>query len=70
MVHQMQLTDRWFGWFGDYASCYGCAGLGVFAYLSGDIRFANYLHIPYVKYTSELVVICSAMIGAGWLSLV
>ena len=41
------------------------AGLGVFAYLSGDIRFANYLHIPYVKYTSELVVICSAMVGAG-----
>ena len=41
------------------------AGLGVFAYLSGDVRFANYLHIPYVKYTSELVVICSAMIGAG-----
>ena len=41
------------------------AGLGVFAYLAGDIRFANYLHIPYVKYTSELVVICSAMVGAG-----
>jgi phospho-N-acetylmuramoyl-pentapeptide-transferase len=41
------------------------AGLGVFAYLSGDIRFANYLHIPYVKYTSELVLICSSMIGAG-----
>ena len=41
------------------------AGLGVFAYLSGDVRFANYLHIPYVKYTSELVVICAAMIGAG-----
>ncbi|MDO1747230.1 phospho-N-acetylmuramoyl-pentapeptide-transferase, partial [Escherichia coli] len=40
-------------------------GLGVFAYLSGVIRFANYFHIPYVKYTSELVVICSAMIGAG-----
>lgn len=41
------------------------AGLGVFAYLSGDVRFANYLHIPYIKYTSELIVICSAMIGAG-----
>ncbi|CAG2160412.1 unnamed protein product [Oppiella nova] len=41
------------------------AGLGVFAYLAGDIRFANYLHIPYVKYTSELVIICAAMIGAG-----
>lgn len=41
------------------------AGLGVFAYLSGDVRFANYLHIPYIKYTSELVVICSAMVGSG-----
>lgn len=42
------------------------AGLGVFAYLSGDVRFATYLHIPYIKYTSELVVICSAMVGAGF----
>lgn len=41
------------------------AGLGVFAYLAGDLRFANYLHLPYVKYSSELVVICAAMIGAG-----
>ena len=41
------------------------AGLGVFAYLAGDIRFAEYLHIPYVKYASELVVICAAMVGAG-----
>src|SRR5690606_1716862 len=40
-------------------------GLGVFAYLAGDVRFANYLHIPYVKYSSELVVVCAAMIGAG-----
>ena len=41
------------------------AGLGVFAYLAGDVRFADYLHMPYVKYASELVVICAAMIGAG-----
>lgn len=41
------------------------AGLGVFAYLAGDVRFANYLHIPYVRFASELVVICAAMIGAG-----
>lgn len=41
------------------------AALGVFAYLSGDVRFADYLHIPYVAYSSELVVICSAMVGAG-----
>lgn len=42
------------------------AGLGVFAYLSGDVRFANYLHIPYIKYASELIIICSAMVGAGF----
>ncbi|MDQ8935203.1 phospho-N-acetylmuramoyl-pentapeptide-transferase [Acinetobacter rudis] len=41
------------------------AGLGVFAYLAGDLRFAEYLHIPYVRYASELVVICAAMVGAG-----
>lgn len=41
------------------------AALGVFAYLSGDVRFANYLHIPYINYASELIVICSAMVGAG-----
>ena len=33
------------------------AGLGVFAYLAGDVRFANYLHIPYVKYSSELTLL-------------
>ena len=25
------------------------AGLGVFAYLAGDVRFANYLHISLCK---------------------
>ncbi|MFB2539144.1 MULTISPECIES: phospho-N-acetylmuramoyl-pentapeptide-transferase [unclassified Acinetobacter] len=42
------------------------AGLGVFAYLTGDIRFATYLHIPYVSYASELVLICAAISGAGF----
>jgi len=41
------------------------SGLGVFAYLSGNIEFARYLHIPYIGYNSELVVICAAMIGSG-----
>jgi phospho-N-acetylmuramoyl-pentapeptide-transferase len=41
------------------------SGLGVFAYLSGNFGFANYLHIPHIAYNSELVVICAAMIGAG-----
>lgn len=40
-------------------------GLGVFAYVSGDTRFADYLHIPYIAYNSELVVICASIVGAG-----
>lgn len=41
------------------------AGLGVFAYVTGDARFAEYLHIPYIELASELVVVCAAIIGAG-----
>ena len=41
------------------------AGLGAFAYLSGDARYAAYLYLPYIPQTSELVVICGAMVGSG-----
>tara|TARA_R110002124_G_scaffold126348_1_gene285894 strand:+ start:14295 stop:15377 length:1083 start_codon:yes stop_codon:yes gene_type:complete len=41
------------------------AGLGVFAYLSGNINFSSYLAIPYVPGVGELVVFCAAIIGAG-----
>lgn len=41
------------------------AGLGVFCYLSGNVQFANYLLIPYVHGSGELVIFCAAMIGAG-----
>ncbi len=40
-------------------------GLGVFAYLSGHLNFANYLFIPYLPGTGELVIFCSAVFGAG-----
>lgn len=39
--------------------------LGIFAYLTGNIRFADYLLIPYVHGSGELLVFCSALIGAG-----
>ncbi|MBD7976120.1 phospho-N-acetylmuramoyl-pentapeptide-transferase [Serpens gallinarum] len=39
--------------------------LGVFCYLSGNVRFAEYLLIPYVPGAGELIVFCSALIGAG-----
>ncbi len=41
------------------------AGLGVFAYLSGHIEFANYLHIPYIHGSGELIIFCGAIVGAG-----
>jgi phospho-N-acetylmuramoyl-pentapeptide-transferase len=41
------------------------AGLGVFAYLSGHSEFANYLHIPYILGSGELIIFCGAIVGAG-----
>jgi phospho-N-acetylmuramoyl-pentapeptide-transferase len=38
--------------------------LGVFAYLSGNIIFANYLKIMYIPFAGELVIFASAFIGA------
>ncbi len=39
--------------------------LGVFAYLVGNVQFAEYLHIPYIAGAGELVVFCAALGGAG-----
>jgi len=38
--------------------------LGVLAYLSGNILYAEYLNIMYIPYTGELVIYMSAFIGA------
>ncbi|MBP6776430.1 MAG: phospho-N-acetylmuramoyl-pentapeptide-transferase [Steroidobacteraceae bacterium] len=39
--------------------------LGVFAYASGNVVFSNYLGIPYLAGAGEVLVICSAIFGAG-----
>ena len=39
--------------------------LGIFAYVSGHISFAQYLFIPYVPGVGELIVFCGALVGAG-----
>ena len=39
--------------------------LGVFAYASGNVVFSNYLSIPYIAGAGEVLVICSAIFGAG-----
>jgi len=39
--------------------------LSIFAYLTGNINFANYLAIPYIAGVGELVVFCGALVGSG-----
>ena len=37
----------------------------IFAYTTGNINFSAYLNIPYLPLTSELVIVCTAIVGAG-----
>lgn len=39
--------------------------LGIFAYLSGNIKFAEYLSIPYVSGVGDIAIFCGALVGAG-----
>ena len=39
--------------------------LGVFAYASGNVVFANYLGIPYIAGSGEVLVFCAAIFGSG-----
>ncbi len=38
--------------------------LGVLAYLSGNIRFSQYLNIMYIPNSGEMVIFCAAFVGA------
>ncbi len=40
-------------------------GLGVFAYVSGNAIFANYLSIPAIPGAGELMIFCGALCGAS-----
>ena len=39
--------------------------LAVFAYLTGHVKFAEYLNIPYIPGAGELIILLGAIIGAG-----
>ena len=39
--------------------------LAIFAYLTGHIRFSDYLGIPYIPGVGEVAVFCGAMVGSG-----
>jgi len=41
------------------------SALGVFAYLAGNAVFSNYLQIPAIPGSGELVIYCGALAGAG-----
>lgn len=40
-------------------------GFALVAWATGNMNFASYLHIPYIRHASELVVVCTAIVGAG-----
>lgn len=39
--------------------------LGIFAYATGNLIFANYLGIPYIVGAGEVLIFCGALVGAG-----
>ena len=41
------------------------SGLGIFAYVAGNILFSKYLFLPYVPGAGELTIFCAAIVGSG-----
>lgn len=60
----VNLTD---GLDGLAAGCVVMAAIafGVLAYVTGNVKFSEYLLIPYVRGAGELTVFCAAILGAG-----
>lgn len=41
------------------------AALGVFAYVTGNVKFAAYLQIPYIRDVGEVLIFSASLVGAG-----
>ena len=41
------------------------AALGVFAYATGNVKFATYLQIPYIPGVGEVLIFTATLVGAG-----
>jgi phospho-N-acetylmuramoyl-pentapeptide-transferase len=41
------------------------AALGVFAYTTGNVKFASYLQIPYINGVGEVLIFSATLVGAG-----
>ena len=59
----VNLTDGLDG--GDYADRFRRGRLCAGGWATGNMNFANYLHIPYLRHAGELVIVCTAIVGAG-----
>ena len=57
------LTDGLDGLAGGVSAIIG-AGIGIFAYVSGNYTFADYLNIMYIPNLNELSIFISAFVGA------
>ncbi len=44
---------------------FAAAAFGLIAWATGNVEWAKYLYIPYIKYDAELAVYCTAIVGAG-----
>ena len=41
------------------------AGYLIFSYAASNYKFADYLHIPYIKNIGEVVILCASLFGAS-----
>ena len=40
-------------------------GLGIFSYMSGNTIYSEYLSVPYLAGAGEILIFCTALVGAG-----
>ncbi|HYJ32162.1 MAG TPA: phospho-N-acetylmuramoyl-pentapeptide-transferase [Candidatus Binatia bacterium] len=45
-------------------AAFGAVALGGMCYITGHVKFSQYLQVPYIAGTGELAVFCAAIIGA------
>ncbi|MBQ9453304.1 MAG: phospho-N-acetylmuramoyl-pentapeptide-transferase [Desulfovibrio sp.] len=46
-------------------SIVACLVFSIFIYITGNVRFASYLLVPYMPGVGEVTVFCAALLGAG-----
>ena len=64
LVNAVNLTDGLDG-LAIMPTVFVAAGFALVAWATGNMNFANYLHIPYLRHAGELVIVCTAIVGAG-----